>query len=473
MRKKSGAISAPNQDKTAQIMLNALALMSVYSQATGAFICIHDHNYMPVPELFEEVTGEKNICLFCIKHKKKIEVKSCWDLCANPCREMHINAIKESYRFGGSYTYVCSLGFLFWTSPIYLDGQFIGALTGSGFLGIDSEETYSRINDICNGSVSEDELKRLVGSFPRGEPRKIKALSELMLICAKSLSVGSEGCHATMRRRSEQQAELSVKIENMKKQYPPGSPRPEYPLDKERELLDALYRADTETGRKLLNEILAAIFFANPDQFKFIQYRAMELAVLISRTDTGYGFSAEAALEANNQYIKSIQAAGNIEELTDAMYQILDDISGQILSFQGIHHASALKKAERFILENFTRRISLEEIAKASGFSAPYFSTIFKEEMGENLSSYLNRLRVEKAGYMLTGTNLSLGRIARACGFEDQSWFSKIFKHYAGMNPGKYRNLGGKPVSRIPEIRFSPTPPTSNAEECAAPDKQS
>jgi len=455
MKKKDGTIPASNQDKVASIMSSAQALMTVYTKATGAFICIHDHNYMPIPGLFEEITTKRNTCLFCIKYKKNIVVKSCWDLCANPCREMHINAIRESYRFGGSYTYMCPIGFMFWTSPIYLDGQFVGALMGSGFLGIDSGETYTRMHNMCEGAVSEAELKQMLMQFPQGEPRKIKAMAELMLFCAKSLSIGSEGCHATMKRRVEQQSDLSVKIEALKNQYPPGNPRPEYPMDKERELLQALQRANTESGRQILNEILAAIFFTNPDQFKYIQYRAMELAVMLSRTDTGSGFSAEAALEANNQYIKSIQEAGNIEELTDVMYQILDDIAAQILNYQGIHHASALKKAERFILENFTRRISLEEIARTSGFSAPYFSTIFKDEMGENLSSYLNRLRVEKASYMLTGTNLSLGRIARACGFEDQSWFSKIFKLYTGMNPGKYRSQGGKPLSKIPEIRFS------------------
>ena len=455
MKKKHGAVSASSQDRARGILRNAYKLMSVYARATGAIICVNDHNCMPIPEFFEEVTGERNTCLFCAKYQKNMEVKSCWDLHANPCRETHLNAIKESYRFGGSYTYVCPLGFMFWTSPIYLDGQFTGSLVASGFLGVDGEETCVRMRSMCGGDVGEAELKRILSQFPRGDPRKIKAMAELMFICAKSLSVGSEGCHVGMRRRAEQQADISVKIGNMKKLYLPGSPRPEYPLNKERELLDALHRADTELGRQILSEILATIFFSNPDQFKHIQYRAMELAVLISRSDSGSGFSTESVLEANNQYIQSIQDAGDFEELTDAMYQVFDDIAGQIFSFHGIHHASTLKKAERFILDNFTRRISLDEIAKPSGFSSPYFSTIFKEEMGENLSSYLNRLRVEKAEYMLTGTNLSLSKIARACGFEDQSWFSKIFKIYTGMNPGKYRNREGKTNSKITEIRFS------------------
>jgi AraC-like DNA-binding protein len=124
-------------------------------------------------------------------------------------------------------------------------------------------------------------------------------------------------------------------------------------------------------------------------------------------------------------------------------------MAGQIFSFQGIRHASALRKAERYIWENYTRKISLREIAAASGLSAPYFSSIFKEEMGENLSNYLNRLRVERAATMLTESELSLNDIAASCGFEDQSWFSKIFKSYTGISPGKYRERGAGILSPV------------------------
>jgi AraC-like DNA-binding protein len=120
---------------------------------------------------------------------------------------------------------------------------------------------------------------------------------------------------------------------------------------------------------------------------------------------------------------------------------IVESMAGQIFSFQGIRHASALRKAERYIFENYNRKISLKEIADTSGLSAPYFSSIFKEEMGENLSNYLNRLRAERAAALLRESDLSLNEIAAACGFDDQSWFSKIFKCYTGFSPGKYRNL--------------------------------
>jgi AraC-like DNA-binding protein len=202
-----------------------------------------------------------------------------------------------------------------------------------------------------------------------------------------------------------------------------------------------------------LDELLALLFIANPDNFKFMQYRAIELVVLISRAAVTSGNTEDMLLELSNRYLIRIQEAETTEELIDVLYLVVDSMTGEIFPFKGVRHALSLRRAERYIRENFTRKVSLQEIAGAAGLSAPYFSTIFKEEMGENLSSYLNRLRVEKAAEMLMDTGLSLSEIASSCGFEDQSWFSKIFKNYTGISPGRYRdqnrNSGRNPGDTI------------------------
>jgi AraC-like DNA-binding protein len=326
---------------------------------------------------------------------------------------------------------------------------------GSGLVGIDKQETIEAMYQIGKGQVSSQELQKILNLFPNGESERIKSLSELLLICAEYLSTGTEDYHETLRRRAEQQSDLSAQIELLKTQYPSGIPAHGYPLDKERMLLAALRRGDNETGRKILNELLAILFFSNPGHFKFIQFRAIELVVLLSRAAITPGNTEDAMLETNNRYLRRIQEAKSIEELTDVLHIIVERMSGQIFSFQGVRHASALRKAEQYIWENYTRKISLQEVAEASGLSAPYFSTVFKEEMGENLSSYLNRLRVDKAAAMLAETKLSLSEIAGSCGFEDQSWFSKIFKSYTGMSPGKYREQREEIVTEISEETLS------------------
>ena len=441
--------------KKGSTLRNARILMEDYSQATGASFSVHDEEFMPIPEVMDNLLSEKNICLFCIKYKQHLDVKSLKDLSSTPCRELHINAIKESQRLGSTYTYVCPLGFFYWTSPICPNGHFAGSLLGTGFLETSKQETCTRMYEVCEGAVEMPELMRLLNSFPHGTPQKIKALAELMSICSRTLSPGREDHEEVIKRRSLQQSELEANIEELKNAFPQGSPKPEYPLDKEQKLLEVLRVGNAETGKLLLSEILAALVFANPGQFKHIQYRAIELVVLLSRVNISPVFTYSTMRENDGLVLKMIQETKNIEELTDALYRIVDELASQIRSFQGLQHAMALKRAEDYIMRNLARKISLEEIARISGFSPPYFSSIFKEEMGENFTSYLNRLRVEKASILLTNSHFSLNKIGRSCGFEDQSWFSKTFKNYTGMSPGKFRSRGEKSLSKIPETGFS------------------
>jgi AraC-like DNA-binding protein len=366
---------------------------------------------------------------------------------------MHLNAIKAANQRGGSHIYRCELGFMFWISPVYTNGSFTAAIRGTGFLADDVD--FERAAVMCNGDIPAEEFRDLVRSFPKGDSEKIQSLAEMLLLCAESLSSGSEDYHELLRRRAEQQQAIAAIIEDLKAKSSAGNALPGYPLEKERALIAALRRGDHKTAAKTLNELLAMLFFANSGHFRYVQLRATELVVLLSRVEVNPNQGGNLALETNSRCLKQVQGATTPEELTDILHATVERLAGLIASFQGIPHAAALRRAERYILENFTRKISLQEIADVAGLSAPYFSTVFKEEMGENLSKYLNRLRVEKASHLLLETNLPLSEIAGACCFEDQSWFSKIFKVYTGLSPGKYRNQGGGMVKEISDQNIS------------------
>ena len=397
-----------------------------YCQSTGASVCVSDENYAPLLEI--NSGGDSiNICSTCKEQGEDAKTKGSYFFYNASCKELHSSAIKESCRSGGSYTYTCKRGAFFWTTPLYIEGQFSGALTGSGM----------------------------------GDSKKIEALAELLFISAMYLSTESENCHVVMKRRAEQQVLISEKLTSLRNQHPSGSIMPEYPMNIEKELLSAIRQGNIGQGKKQLNDLLSLIFFINGEQFSNIQYRAIELVILFSRIYTKMGFSAESIFEINKHALASIKMAAaaedsaGIEVITDILHQILGETIAEVIAFKGMQHALALKKAEQFILDHIDKKLVLSEIAKVSGLSVPYFSTIFKEEMGENFSDYLNRVRTEKAALLLTTSDLTLSKIAKLCGFEDQSWFSKIFKLHSGMSPGKFRTQRAKTAARIPGVAFS------------------
>jgi len=434
-----------NNEKSDDLLEKVKKMMSDYTQATGSSICIYDSSYKPFfPDNINDTNPEKTICPLCAR---------------KDCSIMHKNSIKEAIKKGGSNIYQCDLGLVFWTSPIYTDSAFSGAIRGSGFLPDSKKDVDFLLNAHNTHNVSNDktleEAKERVNSFPKADDEKIQSLAEMMQICAESLSSGSEDYHEILRRRAEQQEAIKKIIADLEKAYPENTEKPGYSLEKEKALLNTIRKGDPVETRKQLNELIAVMIFSYQDQFKYMQLRTTELVVMFSRIEVGPVKNGSLSLEINNQCLKLIQEAKNTEELTDILHTVTDRILNNITSFRGIPHAAALRKAENFIMENYTRKISLKEIADMAGLSPPYFSTIFKEEMGENLSKYLNRLRVEKASRLLLETDMSLSEIAACCCFEDQSWFSKIFKAFTGISPGKYRNQGGGIIRTITENNLS------------------
>ena len=328
------------------------------------------------------------------------------------CAFLHMDAVNKARQLGGSYIYVCPAGLVFWTSPFYSGERFAGALFSGGVQG--SEKNSDRV----------------------------KALAQMMLICADQISGMSfvqKSVKSQLSRKNRVYASVCEETVNEEQETENSA----YPLDMERMLLACLRRGDKVEGQKILVNLLKTLYREVKNNFPAFRLKAMELAVLLSRAASDpEDIKDNSALDTTNRCLKKIEESSTLQEITDVLSSITERMSGMIFSFHGVRHFSALRKAERYIWDNYTRKLSLKEIAEASGLSAPYFSTVFKEEMGENLSNYLNRLRVEKAAAMLITTDLPISGIATACGFEDQSWFSKIFKNNTGLTPGKYREQG-------------------------------
>ena len=386
------------------LMLKADRIAKHYKKASGCSTVVMK------PEL------TNNFDCFC-EHGKNEE-----------CKNLHIEAVNKARQLGGSYIYLCGNGLIFWTSPFYSGERFAGALLAGDVKGLEKNS------------------------------ERVKALAQIMLLCANKISGMSfnqknavvlpfntereKTAYTQWTQEDDDDDEAQAANTQMSSRCRTNESH-KSPLEMERMLLASLRRGDKTEAQKIMVKLLEILYLEVRDNFAAFRLKALELAVLLSRAAADpEDIKDNTSLENTNRCLKKIDESRNFGEITETLKMITEQMSGKIFSFHGVRHFSALRKAERFIWENYSRRLSLKEIAAASGLSAPYFSTVFKEEMGENLSNYLNRLRVEKAAAMLVTSDLSISEIAITCGFEDQSWFSKIFKNNTGLTPGKYRERG-------------------------------
>lgn len=98
-----------------------------------------------------------------------------------------------------------------------------------------------------------------------------------------------------------------------------------------------------------------------------------------------------------------------------------------------------IKLAVDFINGNYTKKLTLDEIAAVAGFSKPYFASRFKKSIGMTVVEYINLVRCRKAKKLLEQKELPIQQIANQCGFENTSYFSKTFRETMGMLPSAVR----------------------------------
>lgn len=98
-----------------------------------------------------------------------------------------------------------------------------------------------------------------------------------------------------------------------------------------------------------------------------------------------------------------------------------------------------LKNVLTYIRNHYDSPITLEELAQVAGMSPRYFCRAFSQITGKTPIAYLNYYRIETAGERLLMTNETVTDIAMSCGFNDISYFSKIFTREKGVSPSQYR----------------------------------
>ena len=122
-------------------------------------------------------------------------------------------------------------------------------------------------------------------------------------------------------------------------------------------------------------------------------------------------------------------------------------------SFSGHHlllkeYRSAIQKestgnpvdeAIHFMKENLNKKLTIDELAKHTGYSISHFSTLFKERTGFSPITYFNQLKIQHACYLLDCTDIKINQVCFKIGVEDCYYFSRLFNKIMGMSPTEYR----------------------------------
>lgn len=104
-----------------------------------------------------------------------------------------------------------------------------------------------------------------------------------------------------------------------------------------------------------------------------------------------------------------------------------------------------INKAMQYISENYSKDISMDDVANSVFLNAAYFSRIFKQLTGDNYIDYLTKFRIDKAIQLLAANRYKINEICNLVGYRNSKYFSRLFKFQTGYSPKEYclRKLNG------------------------------
>ena len=360
------------------------------------------------------------------------------------CSNLHCQSLQSAERFGGRYIYSCASGLTFFSSPILSGGIIAGGLVAGPVLISDVDDCLDDIiekRDLPASAVRS--LQKFLHTIPQVTPSTLRHLS--VQLFSNAVYIGdSSRTFFLEQTQTDQQRTISEYVHQVKA----SSQDISYPMDKEQALTAAIAQGDKQSAAALLNDLLGHVFFFTKDP-DTIQTRITELLVVLSRAAISGGGNTDIVFDINYRYMQELRKLRTQEEVAQWLAKVLNRYTSLVFDLVDSKHKNIIRKAVDYINLYYARDLTLSEVANYVGYSHSHFSKVFKEEMAISFRTYLNQVRVEKSKYFLLSGMSTISEICDLCGFDDQSYYCKVFKKVVGTTPDRFR----KQMRRIDEKR--------------------
>lgn len=225
-------------------------------------------------------------------------------------------------------------------------------------------------------------------------PAQVTHLAEVLRACA-AFAAGLP--HSRAGGFVYEQEKLLSAIYNAREKQLTEENAAVYPIAYEKKLQALIGSRDKTGTRELLNELLGHIYCSCDFDLDAIKARVVELVVVLSRATIDAGADMQEIFLFNNNYFHEIEQFQSLEELSVWLTGIMHRFISYSFDFTQVKHSDVVYKVMEYVKANFHRKISLDDVARTVYLSRSYLSSIFKEETGQSLFSYINKVRVEKA----------------------------------------------------------------------------
>lgn len=355
--------------------------------------------------------------------------------CNKHCTQLHtcLYGCHEAYRWNGKYIFYCPEGFVFVAASVSdKNGELSGGVVLGPMIMGELDDTLSQ--------YQSTEMADHVGKLSNFSTEKVNHIAEITAAVTTGVCGFSRSLMGGIAFKQEK-----ILQDLYDAQHKDALPYSDvYPIETEKKLQAVIYNGDKNGAQALLNDLLGQIYLISKFDVEIIKIRMIELLSVMSRATIDAGADSNEIIWFNTSCIQEMQKCSSIEEVSVWITSIMQRFINYSFDFSSVKHSDTVYKVIEYIRRNYFQKITLDDIARYVHFSKTYLSRIFKEETGENISSYINKVRIEKAKMLLSDKSISLVDVSNLTGFEDQSYFTKVFKLVTGISPKKFKESRSK-----------------------------
>lgn len=131
------------------------------------------------------------------------------------------------------------------------------------------------------------------------------------------------------------------------------------------------------------------------------------------------------------------------EEIMKDFEEVIEEFLNLFGNFKIGYKGGIIRQACQYVVKNIDNDVSLSHVAEELNISKNYFCALFKNETGENFLSFVTRTKMERAKILLKNDNMKVYEVCDYLGYNDTTYFTRIFKKYSNMTPYEYKKIGG------------------------------
>ena len=166
---------------------------------------------------------------------------------------------------------------------------------------------------------------------------------------------------------------------------------------------------------------------------------AIVSVTLVTRAAIEGGMNPDLALTLSDLYIQQIEEINDPSKIITIQQELVFEFAKRVCDLKQKGASKFVQDCLSYIQKNIYSDIQADDIADFIGMSTNYVSQKFKQELGESISSYVKRAKIDEARSLLQYGDLSLTDISERLGFSSQSFFTSVFRKQTGLTPRQFR----------------------------------